>query len=152
MRPRLKRSESQSQDRDRSQKIIETKTKVVKTIKYETSKFGLRLISENLTRPRLIETEKFYRCRDRDSSRLGNFIDVETKPYQDWEMLRLSRPRPIKTGQKMSTRHFWDWDFIESLADLRKCVEELFRKYNICSKNKLTPFSKPNDEKGKLTH
>ena len=31
----------------------------------------------------------------------GKFIDVETETYRDWEMLRLSRPRPIKTGQKM---------------------------------------------------
>ena len=101
-RPRLKGSESQSRDRDRDHKNIETKTKVVETIKDETSKFGSRLISENLSRPRLIETEKFYRCRDRDSSRPGNFIDVETETYRDWEILRLSRPRPIETGQKMS--------------------------------------------------
>ena len=101
-RPRLKWSESQSQDRDRDHKNIETKTKVVETIKDETSKFGSRLISENLSRPRLIETEQFCRCRDRDSSRLGNFIDVETETYRDWEILWLSRPRPIETGQKMS--------------------------------------------------
>ena len=60
-RPRLKGSESQSRDRDRDHKNIETKTKVVETIKDETSKIGLRLISENLSRPRLIETENFYR-------------------------------------------------------------------------------------------
>ena len=101
-RPRLKGSESQSRDRDRDHKNIETKTKVVETIKDETSKFGSRLISENLSRPRLIETEQFCRCRDRDSSRLGNFIDVETETYRDWEILRLSRPRLIETGQKMS--------------------------------------------------
>ena len=101
-RPRLKGSESQSRDRDQDHKNIETKTKVVETIKDETSKFGSRLISENLSRPRLIETEQFCRCRDRDSSRLGNFIDVETETYRDWEILRLSRPRPIETGQKMS--------------------------------------------------
>ena len=45
-------------------KKMETKTKVVETIKDETSKFGSRLISENLSRLRLIETEKFYRCQD----------------------------------------------------------------------------------------
>ena len=99
-RPRLKMSESQRRDRDH--KNFETKTKVVETIKDETSKIGSRLISENLSRPRLIETEKFYRCRDRDSSRPGNFIDVETETYRDWEILRLSIPRLIKTGQKMS--------------------------------------------------
>ena len=80
-RPRPKRSESQRRDRDH--KNIETKTKVVETIKDETSKIGSRLISENLSRPRLIETEKFYICRDRDSSRLENFIDVETETYRD---------------------------------------------------------------------
>ena len=78
-RPRLKRFESQSRDRDRDHKNIETKTKVVETIKDETRKFGLRLISENLSRPRLIETGKFHKCRDRDLTRL----------------------RPIETGQKM---------------------------------------------------
>ena len=82
-RPRLKGSESQSRDRDH--KNIETKTKVVETIKDETSKFGLRLISENLSRPRLIKTEKFYRCRDRDSSRLGYFTDAETETCRNWK-------------------------------------------------------------------
>ena len=99
-RPKLKRSESHSRDWDH--KNFETKTKVVKTIKDETSKIGSRLISENLSRPRLIETEKFYRCRDRDSSRPGNFIDGETETYRDWEILWLSRQRPIETGKKMS--------------------------------------------------
>ena len=61
-RPRLKGSGSQCQDQDRDHKNIEIKTKVVETIKDETSKFGSRLISENLSRPRLIETEKFFRC------------------------------------------------------------------------------------------
>ena len=37
-RPRLKGSDSQSRDRDRDHKNIETKTKVVETIKDETSK------------------------------------------------------------------------------------------------------------------
>ena len=65
-RPRLKGSESQSRDRDRDHKNIETKTKVVETIKDETSKFGSRLISEYWSKPRLIETEKFYGCWDWD--------------------------------------------------------------------------------------
>ena len=59
-RPILKRSESQRRDQDRDHKNIETKTKVVETIKDETNRFGLRLISENLSRPRLDETGKFY--------------------------------------------------------------------------------------------
>ena len=87
-RPRLKWSESQSRDRDR--KNIETKTKAVETIKDETTKFGSRLISENWSRPRLIETGKFYRCRDRDSSRHKNFINVETDTHQDWKILNIS--------------------------------------------------------------
>ena len=114
MRPRtrLKRSDTQWRDRDwnglslrietKTTKNIETKTKVVETIKDETSKFGSRLISENLSRPRLNKTGKFYRYWDRDSSRLGNLIDVKTETYRDWEILRLSRLRLIKTGQKMS--------------------------------------------------
>ena len=69
-------SESQSQDRDRDQKKLRLKTKVVETIKDETRKFGSRLISENLSRPRLIETGIFYRCQDQDSLRLKYFIDV----------------------------------------------------------------------------
>ena len=82
-RPRVKRSESQSRDRDQDHKIIDTKSKVVETMKDETSKSGWRLIAENLSRPRLIETEKFYRCQDRDSSRLENFTDVETETHRD---------------------------------------------------------------------
>ena len=63
-RPRLKQSESQCHDRDwksmslRVQTQAETtktstKTSVVETIKYQTSKFGSRLMSENFSRPRL---------------------------------------------------------------------------------------------------
>ena len=66
-RSRLKKSDSQSQGRDH--KNIETKTSVVKTIKDETSKFGSRLMSENFSRPRLI-----------------NSIDVETVTHRDWEI------------------------------------------------------------------
>ena len=32
-----------------------------------------------MSRPRLIETEKFLGCRVRDSSRLENFLDVKTE-------------------------------------------------------------------------
>ena len=37
-----------------------------------------------MSRPRLIETEKFQRCRDRDSSRPGNLLDVDTETSRDW--------------------------------------------------------------------
>jgi len=37
-----------------------------------------------MSRPRLIETWKFGRCRDRDSSRLGNLLVVETETSRDW--------------------------------------------------------------------
>ena len=30
------------------------------------------------------ETEQFLGCRDRDSSRLGNLMDVKTETSQDW--------------------------------------------------------------------
>ena len=36
-----------------------------------------------MSRPRLIETKKFRGCRDRDSSRLKNLEDVETKTDRD---------------------------------------------------------------------
>ena len=37
-----------------------------------------------MSRLRLIETEKFLGYRDRDSSRLGNLMDVETETSRDW--------------------------------------------------------------------
>ena len=37
-----------------------------------------------MSRPRLIETWKFAKCRDRDQSRLGNLLDVETETSRDW--------------------------------------------------------------------
>ena len=40
-----------------------------------------------MSRPRLIETEKFLGCQDRDSSRLRNFWDVETETHQDLKVL-----------------------------------------------------------------
>ena len=52
-----------------------------------------------MSRPRLIETRKFCGCRDRDSSRLGNSLDVETDTHRDWETLLLLRPRLIETGK-----------------------------------------------------
>ena len=42
---------------------------------------------------------KFCSCQDRDSSRLGNSVVVETETHQDWEILWLSRPRLIETGK-----------------------------------------------------
>ena len=78
-----KGSEFQRRERDRDHKNMETKTKVVETIKDETSQFGSRLISENSMRPRLIETGKFYRHQDRDLSRLGNFIEIDTETFRD---------------------------------------------------------------------
>ena len=55
-----------------------------------------------ISRPRLIETERFLGCRDRDSSRLRNFSDVETETHRDWKICWMSRPRPVETGPKMS--------------------------------------------------
>ena len=37
-----------------------------------------------MSRPRLIESEKFLGCRDQDSSRLGNLLDVKTETSQNW--------------------------------------------------------------------
>ena len=51
-----------------------------------------------MSRPRLIETKKFLGCRDRDSSRLRNFLDVETKTHWDREIPGMSKPR-LETGK-----------------------------------------------------
>ena len=83
-----------------------------------------------MLRPRLIETRKFCGCRDRNSSRLGNSLVVETETHRDWEILWLSRPRLIETGsfcgcrdrdQPKLNKSCRDRDFIESLTDL--CIE-----------------------------
>ena len=37
-----------------------------------------------MSQPRLIETEKFLGCQDRDSSKLGNLMDVGTETSRDW--------------------------------------------------------------------
>merc|ERR1712198_550985 len=80
-----------------------------------------------MLRPRLIETIKFCGCRDRDSSRLGISVVVETETHRDWEILWLSSPRLIETGnfcgcrdrdQPRLNKSCRDRDFIESLADL----------------------------------
>merc|ERR1711923_252141 len=83
---------------------------------------------------------KFCSCRDRDSSRLGNSVVVETKTHRDWEILWLSRPRLIKTGkfcgcrdrdQPRMNKSCRDRDFIESLADL--CAFAPLYLSNLCT-------------------
>ena len=74
-RPRPSRptgwSRHRDRDRDSNFQSLETET-------FRDSDF-LRL-----SRPRLIETEKFLSCRDRDSSRLANLVVVETETHRDW--------------------------------------------------------------------
>ena len=69
---------------------------------------------------------KFCSCRDRDSSRLGNSVVVETETHRDWEILWLSRPRLNETrnfcgcrdrDQLRLNKSCGDPDFIESLID-----------------------------------
>ena len=121
---------SESRPRPRPKKIT-NKTKVVETIKDETRTFGSRLISENLSRPRLIETGKFYRCQDRDSLRLKYFIEVETETPQDWKISKMSRPRFMETEKWYDCqdqdrlrlrKRCRDHDFIKSRADLWWCL------------------------------
>ena len=67
-----------------------------------------------MSRPRLIETGNFCGCRDRDSSRLGNSLVVETETHRDWEILWLSRPRLIETGKfcGVETETHRDWEIL----------------------------------------
>ena len=67
-----------------------------------------------MLRPRLIETIKFCGCRDRDSSRLGISVVVETETHRDWEILWLSRPRLIETGKfcGVETETHRDWEIL----------------------------------------
>ena len=60
-----------------------------------------------MSRLRLIETGKFIGCRDRDSSRLRNFLDVETETHWDWKISWMSRPRLIENEKFLGC---WDWD------------------------------------------
>ena len=53
---------------------------------------------------RLINTKKFFGCRDQDSSRLRNFLDVEIETHQDREISGMSRPRLIKTEKFLGCR------------------------------------------------
>ena len=57
-----------------------------------------------ISRPRLIETERFLGCRDRDSSRLRNFSDVETETHWDWKISWMSRLRLIETEKFLGCR------------------------------------------------
>merc|ERR1712198_49780 len=67
-----------------------------------------------MLRPRLIETIKFCGCRDRDSSRLGISVVVETETHRDWEILWLSGPRLIETGKfcGVETETHRDWEIL----------------------------------------
>ena len=60
-----------------------------------------------VSRPRLIETEKFLWCQDLDSSRLRNFLDVETEAHRDWTIPWMSRLRLIETKKLLGC---WDWE------------------------------------------
>ena len=51
---------------------------------------------------KLNKAKKNRGCWNRDSTRLRNLEDVYTKTLQDSKILRLSRPRPTKTHQKVS--------------------------------------------------
>ena len=51
-----------------------------------------------------IETEKFLGCQDQDSSRLRNFLDVETETHRDWKISWMSRLRLIKTEKFLGCR------------------------------------------------
>ena len=55
--------------------------------------------SWHFKRQRLNETGKFVGCRDWDSSRLRNLLDVETETHRDLEIWRMLRPRLIETGK-----------------------------------------------------
>ena len=92
-----------------------------------------------MSRPRLIETEKFLGCRDRDSSRLRNLLDVETETHRDLEIWRMSRPRLIETGkfagcrdrdQSRLGKRCRYRDSIETLAHLCNSLYPIFRIFH----------------------
>ena len=60
-----------------------------------------------MPRLRLIETGKSVGCRDQDSLRLRNFLDVETKTHRDWKISWMLRPRLIETEKFLGC---WDRD------------------------------------------
>ena len=70
-----------------------------------------------MSRLRLIETEKFVGWRDRDSSRLRNLLDVETKTHQDWKISWMLRPRLIETEKFVGCRDR-DSSRLGNLADV----------------------------------
>ena len=51
-----------------------------------------------------METEKFVGCRDRDSSRLKNFLDVETETHRDWKISWMTRLALIETEKFLGCR------------------------------------------------
>ena len=57
-----------------------------------------------MSRLRLVETEIFLGCRDRDSLRLRNFLDVETETHRDWKISWMSRLRLIETEKFLGCR------------------------------------------------
>ena len=57
-----------------------------------------------VSRPRLIQSEKFLGCRDCDSSRLRNFLVVETETHRDCEISGMSRSRLIETEKFLGCR------------------------------------------------
>ena len=115
----------------------------------ETGKFH-RYWDRDSLRLRLIETENFYRCRD--SSRLRNFINVETKIYRDWEILWLSKPRLIDTGQKMSRPRLYResrWSLSCPMITLSFKVSWECREYWVGSSLALTGKKKSSRIEGK---
>ena len=60
-----------------------------------------------MLRPRLIEAGKFTGFQDRDSSRLRNFLDVETGTHRDLKISWMSRLRLIETEKFLG---WWDLD------------------------------------------
>ena len=59
-----------------------------------------------MSRPRLIKTGKFLGCRDRDLSRLRNFLDVKTETHRDWKISWMSRLRNF-LGVETETSRDW---------------------------------------------
>jgi len=103
-RPRLEKSESQWRD---WAKVVDTETP--SRLSHCLAAF-LGLMTQEyfdnlwMSRPRLIETWIYVGCRDRDSSRLRNFLDVETETHRDWEISWMSRPRLIETEKFLGCR------------------------------------------------
>ena len=103
-----------------------------------------------LLRPRLIESEKFLGCRDRDSSRRRNFVDVKTETHQDWKISWMSKLRLIETEKFL---RYWDQDSSRlSLigGNMTKEEKNPLRGKNLPSTfisllcDKIVPFTKKN--------